>query len=159
MCARRIVIVLLVLFVLISVPIGGFFGTILFIEHLRVQDADPAFKPLVPLGATVLCNPVAFYRHCHYIVIFPDGCGLSDASIDGLASLDKLPHGNYLDLFIQTRQVTDASVPRLKAICRIDGLNVVDTSISDRGIEQLKASLPNANVVQRHAGIQPTGQW
>ena len=146
---RKIAAIIIALLMVISVLLAGFLGVIFLIERQRVQDADPAFKPLVPLGAEVLCNPLPFRRHCWYVVTFPKQSKLSDANTADLVCLNRLPEKNWLVLRIRTRNVTDASLPHVKAIHKIDSLDVTGTSISDAGIEELRATFPNAHVVSR----------
>jgi len=45
--------------------------------------------------------------------------------------------------------VTDASLSHIKAIHKLDSLDVTGTSISDAGIEELRAAFPNAHVAGR----------
>lgn len=129
--------------------IGGFFGAMWYIERLRDKDAAPAFRPLVPLGVSVLSNPVAFHRYCIYYAEFPSGASLCDTNICKLVSLNELPEQNELNLVIRTPRVTDASLPHLKAIRKIDFLDVTESSISDAGIEELRKAFPNSTVVER----------
>jgi hypothetical protein len=140
------------LLVAVLMPIAGFLGAIWYIEHQRVQDADPAFKPLVPLGVHVLENPITFHRYCDYVVTFPPESDLSDTNATELACLSKLPPQNRLYLIVQTRNVTDASLPYLEMIGRLDSIDVSQTSISDEGITELKESYPNAHIVERKPG-------
>jgi len=91
MRARKIVAVFIALLAVASVAIAAFFGAMVLIERQRVQDADPAFKPLVPLGVEVLCNPLPFRRHCWYVVTFPQQSKLSDANTADLVCLSRCP--------------------------------------------------------------------
>jgi hypothetical protein len=146
---RKTAVLAAILLIVILVPIAGFFGAIWYVERQRVQDADPALKPLAPLGVYVLENPIAFNRYCCYIATFPPEANLSDTNVTELACLNKLPHRNRLDLSIQTRNVTDASLPYLKMINKLDSIDVTQTSISDKGIAELKIAFPKSYILER----------
>ena len=149
---RKTAIFVAAMLVVVSMPIAAFFGAMRYIEHGRVQDADRAFKPLVPLGVHVLENPVAFERYCDYVATFPPESNLSDINATELVCLSKLPARNKLYLIIRTRNVTDASLPCLEMIRKLDSIDVTQTSISDEGIAELKKSYPEASIAERKPG-------
>jgi hypothetical protein len=60
-----------------------------------------------------------------------------------------LPENNLLSVIIRTREVTDASLPHLKELHRLDSLDVTETSISDAGIVELSKAFSKAVVPQR----------
>lgn len=119
------------------------------IERQRIQDASPAFDPLLKLHAGMFSNPVPFARYVHYYLEFEDSSELSDENISILESLNQLPDQNELGVWINTRKVTDASLPALLKVRTFDILDVTDSAISNEGIEKLARGLPEANVVRR----------
>jgi hypothetical protein len=133
------------------VAIGGIAPFVIgrYVEHRRSCDADPAFLPLLPLGVSVLSNPCGFNRYCNYVVEFSPKSTLSDANAHKLRCLVQLPDEYRLDMFIRTMAVTDSSLPYLKAIRNLDGLDVTETSISDQGIDELRLALPRAEIARR----------
>lgn len=134
-------------------PAGGFYGCIALNEHLRIRDAEPAFQSLTSLGCHIYSQPTGS-RYCRYLVIFPEGTGLSDDNIDDLAPLNRLPANNFLDVVIETDNVTDRSVDSLASIKTIDLLVVVDSGISDTGIEDLKQRMPDTWVNSRETRLR-----
>jgi hypothetical protein len=151
MYKRTIVISFVLAVGVVAIPIAGFFGWMRHIERQRIRDSDAAFLPLVPLGVTVWSNPVAFDRYCVYVAEFSPGCNLRDANVAELVCLNELPDRNGLDLLIETPALTDSSVPYLKAIRKVDILDVTKSSISDAGILELRKAFPRAVVVERVA--------
>ena len=139
----------LVSVVLIAVPVGVLYGSMYLKERQRVNDADPAFRPILHLRCRIVSQPVAFHRYCRYVIEFPQDCSLCDANIMELNSLNRLPNANTLDITIHTRTVTDASLPHLMALRTFDLLDVTDTCISDAGIERLRNAFPDAIVPTR----------
>jgi hypothetical protein len=140
-------VVLLVLVVLTPILTMVWFGAL--IDRQRARDASAAFAPVEALGGAVRLHAVPFEKYGHYVVEFPRNAKLSDENISQLVSLNTLPAKNTLDIVIQTTNVTDRAIPRLKAIETIDGLDVTQSSISDRGIEELRQALPETIVKQR----------
>jgi hypothetical protein len=153
---RSIAIAFALLIVVTTAPIAAFFGLMWYIERQRVEDADPAFRPLLPLEPVILSQPIAFHRHCRYIIIFPSDGKLSDTRVAELACLNELPAGNWLDLVIETREVTDRSIAHLKSIHTLTNLDVTKTSISNEGIAELRSALPDDTVIQRQ--IEPANK-
>ena len=153
---RRLAIVAIaVLVLLLVVGPAVFYGTLGFIERRRVADAEAAFAPIEHLGMRVLSQPIAFHRYCHYVVEFTENSRLSDDNVSERSSLKALPPQNDLDLRIATPNLTDRSLPALESIETLDGLDVTRTSISDRGIEELRRSLPHCLVVERKSRDPP----
>lgn len=133
-----------------------FFGLMQRVEHQRVADADPAFRPLLQLRPVILSQPIAFYRHCRYVVDFPPESQLSDENIAILESLNRLPHRNVLDVTIRTPNVTDASIHMLERLESVDLLSVDESAISHVGEERLRTALKDRFVSSRkHTKPQP----
>jgi len=149
MRTRTLVIAALTLAVLIAVAVGAFYGCLRLRERQRINDADHAFRPILHLRCQILSQPIAFHRHCHYVVEFPPDSPLSDANIAELRSLNQLPSRNTLDVTIHTPELTDESLPHLKAIHTFDLLDVTDTSISDNGITELRRTFPDVIIATR----------
>jgi len=147
--SKRSYLIVTVVIVLVSAPFAAFFGSMALIERQRVADAERAFLPILHLEPIILSQPVAFYRHCRYVVEFPSGCKLTDDNIGQLESLNLLPERNTLDVTIHTKNVTDASVTRLSSIKTFDLIAVDDTAITDKGIEKLREALPHAIIPTR----------
>jgi hypothetical protein len=149
--ARTIGIVALISVTVIAAPVGTFYSCMHLKERQRINDADPAFRPLLHLRCQVWSQPIAFHRYCRYVVEFPPDCDLSDATVAELRSLNRLPAENTLDVTIHTRTITDEALPHLKAIDTFDLLDVTGTSISDAGIQQLRKTRPDAIVPTRNS--------
>ncbi len=147
--AKRILLFSAITLGLIAAAIAAFFATGEYVAHLRFRDADPAFSPLLPLRVGILSNPCGLNRYCNFIVEFPPDTKLSDENTAELVCLGKLPDQYRLDLFIRTQAVTDSSLPQLKTIRRLDGLDVTESGISDAGIAELHRAFPTAYVMQR----------
>lgn len=126
------------------------FATMAYAETLRVRDARPAFEPIEVLQPHIFSQPFGG-RHCRYVVEFTAESRLSDANIATLASLNRLPHANTLDLFIDTPAVTDASIPTLASLTAVDLLDVTRSGMSDDGIAELQRRLPGVQVNRRQA--------
>ena len=153
---RSIAIIAVVLLVLTAAPIAAFFGSMWYIERQRVQDAEAAFDPLLPLEPIILSQPIPFRRCCHYIVEFPSNSKLSDGRMTELSCLNNLPagkwpDGNDLDLVIKSPDVTDRSIVHLMSIHTLATLDVTGSSITDAGIAELRSALPCVTVIQRKA--------
>lgn len=140
-------VVLLVLVVLTPILAMVRFGVL--IDRQRARDASAAFAPVEALGGVVRLHTVPFEKFGHYVVEFSPDAKLTDDNISQLVSLNTLPAKNTLDIVIQTTNVTDQAIPRLKAIETIDGLDVTKSSISDRGIDELRQALPETIVKER----------
>lgn len=153
MRTRTLAIVVNTSVVAIVASVGTFYGCMHLKERQRINDADPAFLPILHLRCQILDQPVAFCRFCNYSVLFPPDCELSDANVGELQSLNELPPRNTLDVFIQTRGLTDESLPHLKAINTFDSLDVTDTSISDKGIEELRQTFPDVSIPSRQPNL------
>ena len=142
--------------VLVVVGFAVFHGALVFIQRQRDADAAAAFAPIEPLGMCVFSQPIAFHRHCRYVVEFPETSRLSDDNVTGLSCLNALPEENTLDLVIATPTLTDRSLPVLKSIATLDLLDVTGTSISDGGIEELRQAFPDCIVPERKTSDPPT---
>lgn len=154
---RRLAIVAIGVVVLLLVvgPVV-FYGALAFIERQRTADAEAAFAPIEHLGMRVLSQPVAFHRYCECFVEFPESSRLSDDNVSKLSCLNALPREYGLALCIATPNLSDRSLPVLKSIETLDVLDVTQTSISDRGIEELRRALPHCTVVERKGRDPPT---
>lgn len=128
---------------------AGFFGLQSWVDRLRVRDATPAFEPLTPLNCEILSQPIAFRRHCRYLIEFSSDSSLDDSNAMTLECLNHLPVGNELDVVISTAQVTDAAIPALLLVGSIDILDVTRSGISDAGIERLQQGLSHTEVLKR----------
>lgn len=140
-------VVLLILVVVTPILAMVWFGVL--IDRQRGSDAASAFAPIESLGGVVWTQAIPFERYSHYVVEFPPDARLSDENVSRLASLNMLPEKNTLDVLLKTPKVTDKSVPQLKELRTADGLDVTQTSISDRGIAELRQALPHATVKER----------
>jgi len=69
------------------------------------------------------------------------GTGISDRAIERIA---QLPHLTRLNLC--GTKVTDASVPALVGMA-LNYIDVADTQLTSRGIEMLRAGLPDAEIL------------
>lgn len=138
----------LAILALIASPIVAFYGCVSLNEHLRVRDAESAFRPVEHLGCEIWSQPYGS-RYCRYLVEFHAGSSLNDNNIEKLASLNALPESNQLDVVIATEDVTDASISALANIETIDLLDVTRSGISDEGIERLKKELSGTLVNSR----------
>jgi hypothetical protein len=145
---RTIIFVVLVGVALVAMPIVSIYGLAFWNDHLRVRDAEPAFRPIESLGCHILSQPYGS-RYCRYLVTFPPETLLSDSNAATLSSLNKLPKGNTLDVEIPSDRVTDASIPHVAAIETVDTLDVTESGISNDGIEQLKKRMPATYVLER----------
>ena len=137
--------------VLIAVPVCAFYGCMHLIERQRIHDADLAFRPILFLRCQILSQPIAFHRYCRYVVEFPPDCGLTDANIGKLQSLNRLPRENTLDITIRTPDVTNKSLPQLMSLNTFNSLDVTGTSISDDGIGKLRDAFPDAIIASRRS--------
>jgi hypothetical protein len=146
---RRLTPVVLTSVALIVASTGTYFGCMHLAERQRINDADPAFRPLLHLRCEILSQPVGS-RYCRYLLEFPPECELSDANVEELVSLNRLPKENTLDVIIASRAVTDASLPHLMSIDTFDLLDVTNTSISDTGINELRRCFPDALIPTRN---------
>jgi hypothetical protein len=155
--ARRLLLFSLITLGLIAAAIAAFLATGEYVAHLRFQDADPALSPLLPLRVEILSNPCGFNRYCNFIVEFPPDTKLSDENTAELVCLGKLPDQYRLDLFIRTQAVTDLSLPQLKKIRRLDGLDVTESAISNAGIAELRGAFPKASVIDRNDRLRWAG--
>jgi len=140
---------------LVVIGFAVFHGALVFIQRRRVADATAAFAPIEPLGVYILSQPIAFHRHCRYVVEFPEASRLSDDNVTELSCLNALPQENYLELWIATPGLTDRSLPVLKSIETFDVLDVTRTSISDSGIEELRQAFPDCIVPERNTSDPP----
>lgn len=148
---RRTYLIATILVVLAITPIAAFFGAMQWTARQRVADAERAFLPIIHLRPVILSQPIAFYRHCRYVVDFPPESQLTDSNISQIQSLNLLPERNTLDVTIRTRNVTDASVGILSSMKSCDLISVDDTAITDDGIEMLKSALGDAVVTRRRS--------
>ena len=148
MTKRKITLILLTPFILFALFWGGGYTWCEVNDQLRIRDAEPAFRPIESLGCTILSNPHCS-RYCSYMVIFPQESLLSNNNVSTLSSLNKLPAENYLDIVIETNQLTDDAISQLIAIQTIDILEVTKSGISDAGIEHLAKELPQTQVNRR----------
>ena len=73
-----------------------------------------------------------------------EDCGLTDAGVKHLESLDKLQN---LTLKLNVG-VTDAAVPSLIKLRDLKTLDVAQTTLSDAGLQQLRQALPNCQIVR-----------
>jgi hypothetical protein len=146
---RTIVLTVLGLASVAALAATAIFGAKLFVERQRFQDADPAFRPLAHLNARILCNPIAFHRYCYFLVDFGPDSALCDANAGDLASLNKLPAKYELRVTIRTHRISDQALPTLLEIDTFDLLDVTETTISNSGIEQLRARFPQAIILKR----------
>ena len=151
MRTRTLAIVALTSVVAIVASVGTFYGCMHLKERQRIDDADTAFRPILHLRCRIYSQPIAFCRYCEYFVEFPPDCELSDANVGELRSLNQLPRRNTLGIAIHARGLTDKSLPQLKAIGTFDSLDVTDTSISDKGIEELRQTFPDLSVLSRQS--------
>ncbi len=133
---------------LIATPFALIYGRIYVNEHLRVRDAEPAFRPIEKLGCEILSQPYGG-RYCRYLVTFPPGSALTDSNVTTLNSLNHLPKANTLDIVIETDKLTDDSINQRAALETIDLLDVTASAISDDGIAQLKERMPDTHVNSR----------
>ena len=117
-------------------------------ERQRIADADKAFRPILHLGCRILSQPYGS-RYCRYVLEFPPESQLSDENIAELESLNLLPQKNTLVVVIRTHQVTDKALPSLQAIKKFDLLVVIETAISDGGIEKLRKTFPDCDIPKR----------
>ena len=138
----------------VVLPVAALVGSCGVIEYQRQQEAAQAFEPIAEIGGRVFSAPLAFHRHCKYIVEFPAESHLTDENASVLANLNSLSSQNIVDLVIESREVTDESIPHLKAITALDRLVVTDTSISNPGIEELAKALPSCYVGKREPQSQ-----
>ena len=148
------------LFLVSALLFASFYRGMHLIEWQRVSDAESAFRPILHLGCHISSQPIAFHRYCRYIVEFPPESRLTDANAAQLRSLNQLPSENTLDVVIQSPQVTDQSLLHLKAMHpfgRFDALDVMKSSITDAGIDELCRTFPTAIIVTRNtANADPT---
>ena len=137
-------------------PPAAFFGSMEWIAHQRVADAEAAFDPLLQLRPVILSQPFPFHRHCRYVVDFPVASKLSDENVSILKSVNRLPPRNELDLTIRTSAVTDASIPVLETLESVDFLMVDESGISDTGKQRLREKLKDRFVsLRKHAEAPP----
>src|SRR6478672_911083 len=111
--SRRKCLLIIGLATIVVGPPAAFFGSMQWIAHQRVADAEAAFAPLLQLRPVILSQPFPFFRNCRYVVDFPAASMLSDENVSILKSVIRLPPRNELDLTIRTPAVTDASIPVL----------------------------------------------
>ena len=126
-------VVLLVLVVLTPILTMVWFGAL--IDRQRARDASAAFAPVEALGGAVRLHAVPFEKYGHYVVEFPRNAKLSDENISQLVSLNTLPakeHSGYCNPNDERDRSGDSPVEGNRTI---DGLDVTQSSISDRGIE------------------------
>jgi len=146
---RRLAIFIIAAVVLLP---ATFYGLMHYVDHQRYMDADPAFRPILELQPVILSQPIAFCRHCRYVVDFSAESKLSDENISLLESLNRLPSRNVLDVTIRTPNVTDASIPVLENLDSIDMLAVDESAISDAGEQRLRETLEDRFVsLRKHA--------
>lgn len=132
----------------ICLPLVGWlavYGYVLRQEQLRIADAQPVFDPVLPLRAELLSNPCAS-RFCCYWLRFPSDSFLNDDNVAQLESLNKLAAENELSLVVETRAVTDKSLRVLMSLRTVDYLDLTKSGVSDDGLEQLSAGLPDTVV-------------
>jgi hypothetical protein len=67
---------------------------------------------------------------------------VTDAGLPHLAHLEQMEY-----LRLHTLRVSDAGLPHLRGMKNLTRIDVYDTDISDAGVNQLKAWLPDCNVV------------
>ncbi len=136
------------LLALLILPYAGLMGYVGYQERLRIQDAIPAFEPIEKLQPEFFSQPFG-QRYCRYLIDFRAESLLSDANVDMLQSLNKLPEQNTLDISIRTARITDASLPVLASLRTLDSLDVTETALTDAGIEKLQSMLPTATIPSR----------
>jgi hypothetical protein len=143
--------VLLAALLAIFLPLGvwlAVYGYAWRQDRLRMADAKPAFEPVLPLRAELLSNPCGT-RYCSYYLRFPSNSLLTDDNVEQIQSLSKLPSENDLNLIVETSSITDASLGVLMSLRTIDYLDLTKTSVSNDGLEQLSAALPDAFIQRR----------
>jgi hypothetical protein len=147
-------IVLIAALLAICLPLAGWLGIYGYAwrqRQLRIADAQPAFGPILPLRAELFSNPCG-RRYCCYYLRFPPDTRLSDNNVAQLESLRKLPTENELSLTIETPMITDASLHVLMSLRTVDYFDLTKSSVSDNGLMQLSAALPNTKVFRRESG-------
>jgi hypothetical protein len=145
----RVSIVIGILLLVLVVPIVGIFVGGNWVERQRIADADPAFRPLIPLHCEINDSPGPFGRYCLYVVQFTPKSKLTYGNVSTLESLNLLPPKNTLCVYMTTPEIDDSALTVLKSLRTVDSLDVTGTRISDDGIQQLKEALPECDVVTR----------
>lgn len=129
-----------------ALAFAAFVGTFWYQEVLRVRDARPAFEPIEQaLSPAIWSNPCGS-RYCRYVVEFPPESRLTDDNVAVLASLNRLPAQNTLDVVIRTPAVTDAAIPILASITTFDQLEVTHSGLTNDGLARLRTLLPKTEV-------------
>lgn len=75
--------------------------------------------------------------------LFIISCDLSDQD------LDALPEVETEQLLIWNAKITDASIPSIVRVQGLERLTLVNTSITQRGIQELRSRLPHARILAR----------
>ena len=149
MSRRTILAALLASVAAAALAFAAFVGRFWYQDVLRVRDARPAFEPIEQaLSPQIWSNPTGS-RHCRYVVEFPPESRLTDHNVAVLASLNRLPAENTLDVVIRTPAVTDAAIPILASITTFDQLEVTHSGLTNDGIAQLRKLLPRTEINPR----------
>jgi hypothetical protein len=82
-------------------------------------------------------------RAGHLDKLFIISCDLSDED------LDALPEVETEHLLIWNAKITDASIPSIVHVRGLERLTLVNTSITQRGLQELRSRLPHAKIVYR----------
>ena len=144
---KRLLIIGTVVIPLVAVAlIGAFLVRAWMNEYARNQEADRAFAPIEKLGLCVFSNPIFSCRYCTYCIVFEETTRLNDENISQLSTMNELSQENDVMLCINTRNVTDASLPFLKTLSTLDDLDVTATGISHAGLKELASALPDCSV-------------
>jgi Leucine-rich repeat (LRR) protein len=122
----------------------------LYLLYTPLKDADfrwlklPQLKSFGLSGSDISDRGLEFLRGMTNLERLDLHVGLTD---DGLVNLSGTKNLRCLDL--SGSKITDAGFGRLKSLTKLEMLDVSNTNVSDAGIKQLKASLPNCQINNR----------
>ncbi|QDT39021.1 hypothetical protein [Stratiformator vulcanicus] len=142
----RIVAITTTVLLIPVIAVSGFLIAVRLVDTQRWREARPAFDPLLPLGVSILRQPIPLNRHIAYVLTFDSNSELSDANVKELLALNQLPEKNSLGVIIETPHISDEAVPALVKVQAIDDLGLVGTSMTPAGVERLRKLRPSMSI-------------